>query len=108
MPWMAFEIFPSSTSTPGQTVARISSLLDERAMVSNELDECLERFFRKHDALTCLTTLERALGNVELYAAELIDFDGPINHVRASERKRNEQFIEGERLVRPAATDSSD
>ena len=45
-------------------------LRDERAAVSDEMDECLERLFRNHDALAPLTALERALADIELKLAE--------------------------------------
>ena len=72
-------------------------LRDERAAVSHEMNECPERLFRDDDAFASLTALERALANIELELAELVDLDNAGQARRkAAEQKRNEEFTESE------------
>jgi hypothetical protein len=59
---------------------------DERAAVSDEMNQRLERLFGDDDAFALRAVLERPLADVELELSEVIDFDGRVRRPHENAR----------------------
>ena len=98
MAWITLPIFPSSTRTPGQTAARIASLLTSAPLFRTRWTSVWNAFSGMHDAFAPLTALERALADIELKLAELVDLDGPVRHSSKRGIEKEREFTESRKI----------
>ena len=95
MAWMTLPIFPSSTTTPGHTVARIASLVTSVPLFRTRCTSVWNAFSGMTMRSPPRTALERALADIEMKLAELVHLDGPVRHGR---KRRNEKGTEKSRI----------